>query len=518
MRVLLVHPSSLMYSEIYLRLEPLGLERVATALRRSGNDVRMVDLQVWERPDLEEQLRSFRPEAVGFGLNYLANVPEVIDLAKSVKAADPRCLVFAGGHSVSFIAEHVLGEAGGAIDVVLRGEGEDSAPLLLAAARDGAAREVPGAVTLEGPGPAPVSSHCLEENMPSRDIGGRRRRYFIGVLDPAASVELSRGCPWDCSFCSAWTFYGRSYRQLDPEAAAADIASVREPGVFIVDDVAFIHAEHGEAIGRELERRRVRKQYYLETRSDVLLRNEEVFALWRRLGLNYMFLGIESLDDEGLKAFRKKSTTDTNRKALEVARRLGLSVAINIIADPDWDEPRFEAVRRWALEVPEIVNLTVQTPYPGTETWLTESRKLTTMDYRLFDVQHAVLPTRLPLERFYEELVRTQAVLARKHLGARALVETAGIAARHLAHGQTNFLRMLWKFQTVFNAQRQVADHHRRVRYNLPVPPPSTGTVDRSQLYVHVPLRVARRVAAAEREGAASLPAGPGLPASPGEG
>ena len=101
-------------------------------------------------------------------------------------------------------------------------------------------------------------------------------------------------------------------------------------------------------------------------------------------------------------------------------------MAINIIADPDWDEARFAFVREWAMSVPEIVNITVQTPYPGTETWLTEARRLTTLDYRLFDVQHAVLPTRLPLHRFYEELVKTQAVLARKHLGVAALAKTAG--------------------------------------------------------------------------------------------
>ena len=80
------------------------------------------------------------------------------------------------------------------------------------------------------------------------------------------------------------------------------------------------------------------------------------------------------------------------------------------------------------MEIPEIVNITVQTPYPGTETWLTESRRLTTLDYRLFDVQHAVLPTRLPLHRFYEELVKTQAVLARKHLGVAALTKTIEIS------------------------------------------------------------------------------------------
>ena len=184
------------------------------------------------------------------------------------------------------------------------------------------------------------------------------------------------------------------------------MARIAEPGVFIVDDVAFIKAEEGDEIARQLERRGIRKQYYLETRCDVLLRNEEVFRRWRRLGLNYMFLGLEALDEEGLKAFRKRTTPQVNNKALEVARSMGLSVAINIIADPDWDEARFAFVRDWAMSVPEIVNITVQTPYPGTETWITESRRLTTLDYRLFDVQHAVLPTRLPLHHFYTELVQ----------------------------------------------------------------------------------------------------------------
>ena len=494
MRTLLVHPSALMYSELYLRLEPLGLERVAASVRRAGHQVRMIDLQVYSHSELWRAFEEFQPDAVGFSLNYLANVPEVIDLAKSVKARRTNCLVFVGGHSVSFVAEHVLNQAAGAIDAVVRGEGEDVAPALLAAAHDNALHEVPGVVSQQGAGPAPVPAADLDDLLPARDIGGRRRKYFIGVLDPAASVEFSRGCPWDCSFCSAWTFYGRSYRRISPEAAADDVARVQEPGIFLVDDVAFIRAEHGYAIAHEIERRRIRKQYYLETRSDILIRNEEVFAYWKRLGLTYMFLGIESLTEEGLEAFRKRSSTDVNAKALEVARKLGLTVAINLIADPDWDETQFERVRRWALGVPEIVHLTVQTPYPGTETWVTESRRLTTKDYRLFDVQHAVLPTRLPLARFYEELVKTQSVLARKHLGAAALAQTFGIAARHLAHGQTNFVRMLWKFQRVYNPRRQLEDHFAAVHYELPEPPPET-TAQREKLYVHLPARIARRTA-----------------------
>jgi hypothetical protein len=97
MRVLLVHPSALMYSEIFLRLEPLGLERVAAALIADGHDVRLTDLQVYRRSELERQVAEFRPQAVGFSLNYLANVPEVVDLAKWLKTVVPDCLVFAGG-------------------------------------------------------------------------------------------------------------------------------------------------------------------------------------------------------------------------------------------------------------------------------------------------------------------------------------------------------------------------------------------------------------------------------------
>ncbi|MGH9086959.1 MAG: hopanoid C-3 methylase HpnR, partial [Acidimicrobiales bacterium] len=457
-----------------------------------------VDLQVWPESHLARQLELFAPQAVGFGLNYLANVPEVVDLAKAVKRVQPHAFVFVGGHSASFIADQLIEHGGGAIDAVVRGEGEVATPLLLDAVGTAAITSLPGVVTAGGTGPQPTLTEHLEDYPPARDIGGRRRRYFIGELDPAASIELSRGCPWDCSFCSAWTFYGRSYRKLPPEAAGDEMERIREPNVFLVDDVSFIKAEDGMAIAAEIERRNIHKRYYLETRSDVLIRNYEVFERWRRLGLSYMFLGIEAIDEEGLKAFRKRTSLDANFQALELARKLGIAVAVNIIVDPDWDEDRFRVVREWAMSVPEIVQLTVQTPYPGTETWFSERRTLTSRDYRLFDISHAVLPTRLPLERFYEELVFTLKVLARKHLGYRALFDTLGIAAGNLAHGQTNFVRMLWKFGRVFDASRLCHDHAAPSEYLMPPQPADDTVPPREQLYVHVPLRTSRRREAGE--------------------
>jgi hopanoid C-3 methylase HpnR len=492
MKLLLVHPSALMYSKIFLRLEPLGPELIAEAARRAGHTVRLIDLQAESHDAYRRLLLHFQPDVVAYSVNYLANVPEVIDLAKETKAILPRSVVAVGGHSASFIPLELLEHAEGAIDCVLKGEGEPAIVPLLDAARAGVTsprdlRDVPGVVTTEGFGPPPRFVEHLDDLVPARDLLHHRRKYFIGVLDPAASIEFSRGCPWDCSFCSAWTFYGRSYRVKSPGAIVDELEQIREPGIFLVDDVAFIQSKLGLEIGETILKRGIEKTWYMETRADVFLRNQDVFRLWKRLGLKYMFIGLEAIDEEGLEKFRKRVTLDKNFEALEVARKMGIQVAVNIIADPDWDESRFETVRKWCLEIPEIVNISVNTPYPGTETWMTEARRLVTRDYRLFDIQHTVLPTRLPLPVFYEELVKTQRVLSKKHLGFTALRKAATIATKRALKGQTNFLKMLWKFDSVCNPKLQLADHAQPVKYQLPLPPAAQLEVDRKRLYVHPP-------------------------------
>jgi len=487
MKVLAVHPSCLMYSKIYLRLEPLGLELIAAAARQAGHSVRLIDLQCESHRNFDRLIRQWRPDVIALSGNYLANVPEIIELTRAARAILPDAFICVGGHSVSFIPEEILRHASGAVDCVLIGEGETAITGLL----DGLAKdranlsEVPGSVTLDHRGPPPTFVKSLDDLLPARDIVRHRRKYFIGQLDPAASIEFSRGCPWDCVFCSAWTFYGRNYRVKTPERAVEELAQVREPGIFIVDDVAFIQAEHGMQLGEAIARRGIKKRYYLETRGDVLLRNKEVFQFWKRLGLNTMFLGLEAIDEEGLKRYRKRVTLSKNFEALEFARSLDINVAVNIIADPSWDRERFKVVRDWCLEVPEVVNISINTPYPGTETWHTESRRLTTRDYRLFDIQHTVLPTKLPLPEFYKEIVETQRILATKNLGWAALYHCARLVIRKLLRGQTNFLRMLWKFNSVYNPELQLADHRRPVKYEISLPPPSVATVQRNRLYIH---------------------------------
>lgn len=83
--------------KIYLRLEPLGLELVAAAARKEGHDVQIIDLQAETQRDYFRVIDRWQPDAVAYSCNYLANVPEIIDLAKETRDRLPDSLIMVGG-------------------------------------------------------------------------------------------------------------------------------------------------------------------------------------------------------------------------------------------------------------------------------------------------------------------------------------------------------------------------------------------------------------------------------------
>jgi hypothetical protein len=85
-----------------------------------------------------------------------------------------------------------------------------------------------------------------------------------------------------------------------------------------------------------------------------------------------------------------------------------------------------------------------------------------------------------------------------KHLGWNALRDTFKIAAKLLANGQTNFVKMLWKFSSVYNAERQFREHQQLVKYQISLPEnPGQKLVTASSLYIHHPEAVHTRTSVA---------------------
>src|SRR5258706_6983355 len=99
MKALFVHPGPLLYTNVFLRLEPLGLELVAEAARRARHSVRLLDLQVESHADYHRMIAEWQPDFIAFSCNYLANVPEIVDLAKAAKLTLPRSFICVGAPS-----------------------------------------------------------------------------------------------------------------------------------------------------------------------------------------------------------------------------------------------------------------------------------------------------------------------------------------------------------------------------------------------------------------------------------
>src|SRR6516162_6267492 len=114
MKILFIHPGPLLYTNVFLRLEPLGLELVAEAARRAKHSVRLLDLQVESYADYHRMIAEWQPDFIAFSCNYLANVPEIVDLAKATRLALPRSFVCVGGHSASFTGPAILEHGEGA--------------------------------------------------------------------------------------------------------------------------------------------------------------------------------------------------------------------------------------------------------------------------------------------------------------------------------------------------------------------------------------------------------------------
>jgi radical SAM superfamily enzyme YgiQ (UPF0313 family) len=105
-----------------------------------------------------------------------------------------------------------------------------------------------------------------------------------------------------------------------------------------------------------------------------------------------------------LKAVNKKNTADNNVRAIKILQDLGVGFTPNFIVDPAWTRDDFKRLRDWIDDTGAYNSgFSVLTPLPGTDLWDTAKDNVTTHDWEMYDIVHAVLPTTLSLDDFYKE-------------------------------------------------------------------------------------------------------------------
>ena len=398
--------------EMLTFVEPLGPISVAACLEAAGHRCTVVDLRLEEENAGIARLRALAPEVVGLQCNFTTERFRTMRLTERLRRELPNAFIVIGGHDAS---REPGWFAHPPVDAVAIGDGEEVMPPLIdALARGADPRTVPGLV-LPVPGEAPYATGAAPTRSdldslppPARHlIAHYAPSYYINSRKPLALMETARGCPFKCNFCSVWKFHKSTFREKSPERVVQELLAIDAPNIFITDDIFWMDVKRGEEMARQIKAAGIKKYFTVQTRTDIICKFPHLVEMWKDCGSLAIFLGLEAVTDAGLEAVNKKNTMANNKRALGLLKELGVGYTPNFIVDPAWDHEDFARLRAWVSETGAYNSgFSVLTPLPGTDLWETAKQRVNTDNWEMFDIIHAVIPTKLPLADFYDEYSR----------------------------------------------------------------------------------------------------------------
>jgi radical SAM superfamily enzyme YgiQ (UPF0313 family) len=406
MRILLIEPSKASLTiggeDVFL-YEPLALEYVAAGVA-NDHEVRILDLRL--EKGLQDVLADFRPDVVGI-TSYTVHVNTVRSLFDEIKQWNPQVLTVVGGHHATVVPEDFLSPS---VDLIVLGEGIFVFREIITRFEGGEGFDgIPGIVFARGGSlvrtdhPAAVDLDAFP--FPERKLTAKyRKRYFSEWMKPLASIRTSKGCPYRCNFCALWKLTGGRYLRRKPERVVEELADLDEEFVFFADDESLVDSARMKTLATLIREAGIRKRYFLYGRSDTIARNPELLEMWRDIGLERVFVGLEFFRDADLEYVRKGSKISDNGKAVQILQDLGIEIFASFIVRPEFNKADFAAFRHYCRDLGlNFAGFAVLTPLPGTEFYEEVRSQLITHNYDYFDFIHTLLPTALPLKEFYEE-------------------------------------------------------------------------------------------------------------------
>lgn len=391
---------------------PLTFAYLGGAARRAGFEVRVYDamsLKVGQR-EIGEEVRAFAPDFVGVTA-ITATTPDALETARTVKRVAPETKTVLGGVHPTFMDEEVLRTGDGAVDFVLRGEGEESLPALLRAlAGEGDPFAVPGVSALEGGdlrrGPAPCRPQDLDRLEAAHDLlDWRLYKLFVLPGSRLGAVSTSRGCDQACTFCSQQKFTERTWRARDPEACAREIARLEaDQGVSVVLITDELPTRDRARWERFLEAKlRLAPDVYLlmETRISDVLRDADILPLYRKAGIIHVYVGAEATEQETLDRIQKEIRVEDTPRALALLKEHGMITETSYVLGLPEETPETvrETLRLAREHNADFAHFLAIAPWPYADLWAEVEPYVAVRDYRRYNlVSPVVKPVAMTLE------------------------------------------------------------------------------------------------------------------------
>ena len=356
----------------------VGIAYLIPLLRQQGNDVRVIDLnnEAITNKKVLEIIEEYKPDIVGLSVKT-STMKDARSLSKQIKDTFPGIHIILGGPHTKFEYNKLITEPW--FDSIFVGEGEYILPVVCAAVASGnPMQQIDGVVTKN----SLKKDFCLEQTLingtqldslpfPEYDLFPQNVRNSIRTAYP---IVTSRGCVYNCSYCSVPEVSGKGFRKRSPENVVKELNWARQKygatGFWIIDDVFNLDIKRSKEICRAIIHANLNMIWSCPNglRADRV--DPELAGLMFESGCRSVSVGVESADPDILKTVKKGETIEDIEKGIRIFKESGIDVngffIVGLPGDSFRAEERsVEFVKKMGIGA--LFNMLV--PYPGTAYW-----------------------------------------------------------------------------------------------------------------------------------------------------
>ena len=379
---------------------PLGLAYLASMVR-DEHDVRIVDslAEDYNYGDVERIIKKYDPDVVGI-TSTTSMIPDAYAIAKIAKRYNENVKIVMGGPHVTFLPERTFQECP-YIDFIVRGEGELTfRELINSLERDGDPSNILGlSINLrdkvKNNPPRPLIKDIDTIPMPSYDLLPMEKYQANGVR--FGTVMTSRGCPFNCAFCSSSLQFGKRWRGHSDSRVIEELKHLHEKyrirEIEFLDDTFTLNKHRAIRIARRIVKEGLDISWSASSRVDTF--TEEVAEAMKKSGCHTIYFGIESGSRKTLNFIGKGITPEQSISAVKKAKRHKLrALGSFVIGFPEETKEDIKKTIKFSKKVGvDFAQFTIATPYPGTRLWKYASAKklILTFDWRKYTTLDPVM-------------------------------------------------------------------------------------------------------------------------------
>ena len=327
---------------------PIGLAFLSAYMKERNHEVTIIDMQgsLMDSEELAGRIAEANPDIVGITA-MTPTIPEALQVAAISKKHAPQAITVLGGVHPTLAPAEVLADSN--VDYVIRGEGEESFAAFADAIESGnSTYDIPG-LCFRSNGELIIKekSKLIEDlnSLPIPDYDAFPVERYIEHNSYLRSIRgismiVSRGCPYQCTFCAVHQTMGRKWRIKSPQRVVEEVLDLKQryqlEGIWFKDSIFNLNRKWTKEFSELMIARNVDISWQALTRVDLI--DEEELLLMKRAGLTQLDLGIETGSPKSLARLKKGITVDKIREKVTLARKHVNVFGFFMIGIPGEDE------------------------------------------------------------------------------------------------------------------------------------------------------------------------------------